>query len=160
MAALVVVVSPPLNAAFAPTIAAGVKAAGACVGNAFQLAVPCPTKSGNNGPIGIVQAGRFTDVDGLAARLVLQIYSAAFADAGDGVAFAPGAGAENNYVGTVLVNPTDWLTLGSVGYATVSAYGMASQIVGKIWYAQLVAVDALTTVTPDGIRGAISGIIT
>ena len=160
MAGPSIVISPALNAEFAPTIAAAVKAAGDCVGNAFQLAVPCPVSSGQNGPIGIVQAAQLTDLDALSARLAIQIYKAAFTDAGDGNAFAPGVGAPPNYVGTILVNPTDWITLGGVGYATVSAYGLAAKIVGGVWYAQIITVDGLTTATPNGIRGALSGIIT
>jgi len=155
-----VVVSPPLVASFAPTIAASAHAAGDCLGNKFQLAAPCPVSSGSPGPVGIVQTVTLTDVDHLDGRIALMVYHTDFTDAGDDNAFAPGAGAEANYVGMAVVEPTDWLTLGNVGYATVSAFGMAAKVIGGVWYAQLVAVDAITTVTPNGIKGAVSGIIT
>lgn len=152
-------VASPLFPQFTPTIAANAKAAGDCVGNAFQLSVKTPFSSGEVGPIGIVQSAMLTDLDGLAPRLAIQIYRATFTDAGDAVAFAPGASAPGNYAGTILVNPTDWLVLGGVGYATVSAYGLASRIVNATWYAQIVSVDGFTVVTPNSIQGALAGII-
>lgn len=159
MGGLVTVISPPLNATFAPTIAIAAKAAKDNVGNAFQLVVPTRTKSGNNGPIGIVQSARLTDLDGLSPRIALQIYKVAITDAGDGNTHTPSP-LPRDYVGTVLVNPTDWLVINGIGYATVSAYGMASVIEGGIWYGQLVAVDGWSVATVDSIQGAISGIVT
>ncbi len=149
-------VASPLFAEFTPTIAANAKVAGACVGNAFQLSAKTPFSSGEQGPIGIVQSAILTDKDGLSPRLAIMLYRVAFTDAGDAVAFG---GTDANYAGMILVNPTDWLVIGGIGYATVSAYGLASKIVGAIWYAQIVSVDGFTVVTPNSIKGALAGII-
>lgn len=126
----------------------------------MELSVPCPFSSGEPGPIGIVQSFVLTCKDKIAPRLGLAIFNADFTTIADNAAFAPTDADMLNFVGLLVVESNHWLNFNVNAQATRSAYGLAGKIIGGKWYAQFVAIEALTITTADAIRGKIAGIIT
>ena len=154
------IVSQPLAADLAPTIATGAKAANDVIGNKMVIPVPCPIASGPQGPIGIIQTFTLTDKDKLSGRIALVLFNEDFTDVGDGNPFNPSNAEMENFFGRLHVDTNHWLVFLNNAEATRSAYGLAGKVKGGKLYGQFVAIAALTTATADAIKGKIAGIVT
>lgn len=153
-------VSTPLAQDLNPTISAELKAANDVIGNRMILDVPNPVMSGRHGPVAIIQSLVLTNKDKLAGRIGLVLFNEDFVDVGDGAPFAPTNAEMENYVGILVVESSHWLAFVSNEQATRSAYGLAAKVKGGKLYAQFIAIAAITTVTANGLKGKIAGIVT
>lgn len=150
----------PLAVDLAPGSTAVAYVAGKTIGSLMTIPTPGPIRSGDNGPIAIVETLVVSDAEKKDGDLDLVLFDEIPADPGNNVTYAPSAADLAKVSGVIRVRAADYSDFSANSVADVSAIVKTTRLKeAKQFYALFVARGAITFASPGSLKGKLSGLV-
>jgi hypothetical protein len=152
--------STPLAADLNPGSTAAAYAAGNTVGTVMDLAAPTPMRSGEKGPVVLVETLVLSDAEKLDGELDLVLFDEAPTAVLNNAVWAPSAADLTKVAGVIKVTGSDWSDFSANSAATRAALVLTVRMKNPPHlYGLFIARSAINFAAAGSLKGKLSGFV-